>query len=286
MNIVLPGFDLAESIWSQGSDLTLDDLALESDSASSPTRSSASTRWSAEPSTPSISHHSELPPALASAPEVAAAPQPAPLRVETSRQTLKSTEPDSPAPAYSRDPLEFDPVLLASLDPQLRLRPFDAFEDLCYASFNGLSPPEVSTQPPRPRSASLSLHRPSTPSASFTAQSSLSDTSMESIPALPPPQLLPTYSVSKPLPAIPPPSPQSSREPTRRERRSPPHPPVVMTFESFAPLMDASFPTAPPTDAVQFFPMRAPLRTRSKSVGGTRTVRRLTSAIARLRGRE
>ncbi|KAI0254412.1 hypothetical protein BJV78DRAFT_1152183 [Lactifluus subvellereus] len=281
---MLPGFDLAESIWSQGSDLTLDDLALESDSASIRTRSSASTHWSAVPPTPSTSHHSELPPAPepaptpapASAPGFAAAPEPAPLRVETPAQRPESTEPESPAPPYSRDPLEFDPTLLASLDPQLRFHPFDALEDLCWASFFEPSPLGASAQPPRPRSASLSLHHPSTPSASLAAQSSLSDTSMASIPAPPVPalpRLHPTYATSKPLPDIPPPSPQPLMERTQRERRSPPHPPVVMTFESFNPLRDPSFPTAPPSDPVQFFPIQASLRTRSKSVGGTKPAR-------------
>ncbi|KAI0001077.1 hypothetical protein BJV77DRAFT_259315 [Russula vinacea] len=43
----LSGFDLAESIWSQNSDLTLDDLALSFDSTSSQSRSSMSSHWSA-----------------------------------------------------------------------------------------------------------------------------------------------------------------------------------------------------------------------------------------------
>src|SRR6266702_1596613 len=58
----LRGFDLAESIWSQESDLTLDDLALESDSASGRSRSSVSSRWSAAQLTPSTSPHLQLPP--------------------------------------------------------------------------------------------------------------------------------------------------------------------------------------------------------------------------------
>ncbi|KAH9975544.1 hypothetical protein BGW80DRAFT_1297760 [Lactifluus volemus] len=226
---ILPGFDLAESIWSQDSDLTLDDVALESDSDSSQTRSSASAHWSTALATPPISRPLRLPPPLEPAapapaftPSPVPTPEPSPLLVDTPAPKPVSKEPESPAPAYSRNPLEFDPALLASLDSQLLLNPFDAFEDLCWACLSDDLPSIPRTQLPRR-------------------------------------QILPSpYSPS----------------------------PVVMTFESYRPLGSSSFsPVSPNDTAVQFFPVRAATRARSKSVGGTR-VRRLASAISRLRGRD
>jgi hypothetical protein len=41
-----------------------------------------------------------------------------------------------------------------------------------------------------------------------------------------------------------------------------------------------------PVETVQFFPLRPQARPRSKSGSGTKPVQRLTTAIARLRGRE
>ncbi|KAI0262258.1 hypothetical protein BC834DRAFT_404018 [Gloeopeniophorella convolvens] len=192
-------FDLAESIWSQDSDLTLDDLALESDTASS---HSGSSRWSAAPSTPSTSRHVALQPAEGTLP----APVPAPLPVEAQAAAPvyePEPEPDSPAPAYSRDPLEFDPALLASLDEQLRLHPFEAFEDVCWACF----PDSPSAEPAhsfRSRSASPS-RRPSVIHTSLTAHSSFSEASFATALAPPPPPAYPT-SASKPLPNLPLPS--------------------------------------------------------------------------------
>jgi hypothetical protein len=290
--IVLPGFELAESIWSQDSDLTLDDLALESDSVSSQTRSTASsTRWSAAPPTPSTSRHLRLTPPLepvsAPAPEPAIQPAPTPvptpLRVETPVQAPASKEPESPAPAYSRDPLEFDPALLASLDPQLRFHPFEAFEDLCWACCADVPHPFARTRRSRLPNASSSQPPLSTQLVSLTVHSSLSDTSTTTVlprdnPTPPVPSL--AYAETKPLPDIPPPSPLPSVKRTQRERGAPPYLPVVVTSESFTLLGDASLPPAP-NDTVHFFPVRAPSHSRSKSTG-----RRLTTAIARLRGRE
>ncbi|KAI9465143.1 hypothetical protein BJY52DRAFT_1245311 [Lactarius psammicola] len=288
----LRGFDLAESIWSQDSDLTLDDLALESDSASGRSRSSTSSRWSAAPLTPSTSPHLQLPPTREPAP---ALPEPAPIPVHrpaTSPATEPVPElPDSPAPAYSRDPLEFDPALLASLDPQLRSHPFEAFEDACWACFLD-SPPAPGPQSFRSRNSSLTHLHPSTARPSLTAHTSLSDLSMATLvpslpplaPPPPPPAPPPAYPTSKPLPNLPPPSPRSSAGHTQHSL--PPRPPVVMSFESFVTLDDTPLPTAPPGETVHFYPLRAPVRPRSKSVGGTKTARRLAGAIARLRGRE
>jgi hypothetical protein len=300
MHIVLPGFDLAESIWSQDSDLTLDDVALESDSDSSQTRSSASAYWSAAPATPPITRplrlHPPLEPASVPAPAPAPAftpapaptPEPTPLLVDTPAPKPESNEPESPAPAYSRDPLEFDPALLASLDPQLRLSPFEAFEDLCWASLSDL-PPIPRTRLPR-QPSSLSQPQLPAPRTSLTSDSSHSDTSIATmIVPHDPASLLqpPAYPGSKPLPELPPPSPLPSMGQTQLDLSLSPHShsPVVMAFEPFRPLGTTSFSPVSPDDTVQFFPVRAPSRARSKSVGGTR-VRRLTSAIARLRGRE
>ena len=288
MHIVLPGFDLAESIWSQDSDLTLDDVALESDSDSSQTHSSASARWSAAPATPPISRPLGLPPPPEPAP--APTPEPAPLLVDTPAPKPVSDEPESPAPAYSRDPLEFDPALLASLDPQLRLSPFEAFEDLCWACLSDL-PPIPRAQLPRRRSPSLPHSQLPAPRRSLTSDSSHSDTSMATMIVPHDPELSlqpPAYPGSKPLPELPtPPPPLPSVGQTQPELGLFPHSPspVVMTFEPFHPLGSSSFSPVSPNDTVQFFPMRAASRARSKSVGGTR-VRRLTSAIARLRGRD
>jgi hypothetical protein len=280
------GFALAESIWSGDSDLTLDDLALESDSASGRSRSSASSRWSGAPLTPSTSPH--LRPL--STREPAPPPEPAPTPVY-SPATLPATEPvpeapdspDSPAPAYSRDPLEFDPALLASLDPQLRSRPFEAFEDACWACFLDL-PPATGPRTFHTPNPSLSRLPTSTTRASSIVHTSFSNASMATLvaalPPLPPPPP-PAYPTSKPLPNLPPPSPRSSAGHTQRDLPS--HAPVVMSFESFVTL-DPPFPSAPPGETVHFYPLRAPVRPRSKSVGGTK--RRIAGAISRLRGRE
>jgi len=281
----LQGFDLAESIWSQDSDLTLDDLALESDSVSG--RSSTSSRWSAAPLTPITSLHRQLPPTQEPAPPSEPIPIPA---HPTATATPPDTEsvpglPESPAPAYSRDPLEFDPALLASLDPQLLSRPFEAFEDAFWACFAD-SPPAQGPYTFHSLNASLSQLPAPTAQASFTVHTSFSEASMAALvspeyplpPLLPPPP--PAYPTSKPLPNLPPPSPRSSAG-----HIQPPQTPVAMSFESFVNLGDP-YPTSPPVETVQFFPLRAPVRARSKSVGGTKPVRRLTGAIARLRGRE
>lgn len=277
------GLDLAESIWSQDSDLTLDDLALESDSASGRSRSSTSSRWSAAPLTPSTPHL-QLAPTRGSAPSP---PEPAPVPVHRPA-TPPTTEPvpevPEPAPAYTRDPLEFDPALLASFDPQLRSRPFEAFEDACWACFPD-SLPDPGPLSFRSRNSSRTQLHPSTARPSFTAHTSFSDLSMTTLvpplpPLLPPPPP-PAYPTSKPLPNLPPPSPRSSAG----HGGFPPRTPVVMSFESFVTL-DDPYPTSPPGETVQFFPLRAPVRPRSKSVGGTKTVRRLMGAMTRLRGRE
>jgi hypothetical protein len=70
--------------------------------------------------------------------ESAPPPVPAPVRSPT---TPSATEPvpDSLVPAYLRNPLEFDPNLLASLNAQLRSCPFEAFED-AWACFPDLPP--------------------------------------------------------------------------------------------------------------------------------------------------
>ncbi|KAI0002403.1 hypothetical protein BJV74DRAFT_815613 [Russula compacta] len=291
----LSGFDLAESIWSQESDLTLDDLALDSDTGSG--KSSTSSHWSAPPLTPSTSRHLELQPP----PESAANPlESTPFAVATTTQEAEVEEPDSPAPAYFRDPLEPDPALLASLDPQLRLRPFEAFEDMCWACFSDSAPAEVARSL-HPRSVSPSLNLPaSTSCSSFTIHSTFSEASMATVHASPLPPFSPirppspsapppAYPASKPLPSLPPHPPSSFRRPaehTQLRPSLPPSSPVVMAFKS--PLADLSSPTVPSSDSVHFFPVPAPVqvRPRSKSVGGTRTVRRLTSAISRLRKRE
>ncbi|KAH9042748.1 hypothetical protein EDB85DRAFT_2139288 [Lactarius pseudohatsudake] len=286
----LRGFDLAESIWSQDSDLTLDDLALESDSASGRS-SSASSRWSAAPLTPSTPPHRQLPPTREPAPPP---PESSPMQVHLPA-TPPATEPepelpDSPAPAYSRDPLEFDPALLASLDPQLLSHPFEAFEDACWASLPD-EPPAPGPHSFRSRNSSLTqLLHPSRAQVSLTAHTSFSDLSMATLvpslpPLPPPPPPPPAYPTSKPLPNLPPPSPRSSAGQTQ-QHDLPPRTPVVMSFESFVSLDDTPFSAAPPGETVHFVPLRAPVRPRSKSVGGTKTARRLAGAIARLRGRE
>lgn len=274
--IGLSGFDLAESIWSGDSDLTLDDLALSFDSTSS--RSSMSSHWSAPLLTPSTSRHLDLHSTPA----------------ETSEQQFEPEEPDSPAPAYSRDPLEFDPAILASLDPQLRLRPFEAFEDMCLAfCFSDPAPVEVAPSS-QSQTITFSLNHSSMSSCiSFTADSAFSDTSTTTMlaphlafpPPSPPPspsQPPPAYLASKPLPTIPPPSPiRLTAEHTQHR------PPVVMTFKPSIVSIESS-PILPgsPIETVQLIPLRPQTRPRTKSVGGPKTVQRLTTAIARLRGRE
>ncbi|KAF8504590.1 hypothetical protein F5888DRAFT_766245 [Russula emetica] len=199
----LSGFDLAESIWSQDSDLTLDDLALSFDSTSS--RSSMSSHWSAPPLTPPTSRHLDLHPQL----------EPVALPTETPVQESEPEEPDSPAPAYSRDPLEFDPAILASLDSQLRLRPLEAFEDMCWACFSDAAPVQVAHSSQSQTVVTLSLNNSSMSCISFTADSAFSDTSTTTMlapyhPPSPPPspsQPPPAYLASKPLPSIPPSSP-------------------------------------------------------------------------------
>jgi hypothetical protein len=280
--IGLSGFDLAESIWSQDSDLTVDDLALSFDSTSS--RSSMSSHWSAPPLTPSTSRHLDLHPPL----------EPVALPAETPAQKSESEEPDSPAPAYSRNPLDFDPAILASLDSQLRLRPFEAFEDMCRATLSDPAPVEVALSS-QSQTATLSLdHNSSMSCISFTADSAFSDTSTTTMlppplpypPPSPPPspsQPPPAYLASKPLPTIPPPSPLR----TMAERTPHSSPPVVVTFKSpIVSIEDSPILPATPAETVQFIPLRPPTRPRSKSVGGPKTVQRLTTAIARLRGRE
>ncbi|KAF8483642.1 hypothetical protein DFH94DRAFT_723176 [Russula ochroleuca] len=281
----LSGFDLAESIWSQNSDLTLDDLALSFDSTSSQSRSSMSSHWSAPPLTPSTSRHLDLQPPL----------EPVSLSVETQVQETEPEEPESPAPAYSRDALEFDPALLASLDTQLRLHPFEAFEDVCWASFYDSAPTEV---PPssQSQSSSLSCNLPSMSCTSLTADSAFSDSSTTIMfappmpylsPPLSPPspsQPPPAYPTSKPLPSLPPSSPiRLTAEHTQSSLSR--NPQVVITFKSPIARIDNS-PPVTPVETVQFFPLRPQARPRSKSGSGTKPVQRLTTAIARLRGRE
>jgi len=276
----LSGFDLAESIWSRDFDLTLDDLALSFDSTSS--RSSMSSHWSAPPLTPLTSRHLDLQPPLDPA--------------ETPVQESELEEPDSPAPAYSRDPLEFDPAILASLDPQLRLRPFEAFEDVCWACFSDSAPIEVALSSSS-HSVALSLSHPSMSCTSFTADSAFSDTSTTTMlappipysPLSPPPspsQPPPAYPTSKPLPTIPPPSP--IRPMAEHIEHSLSHnPPAVMTFKSpILSIENSPILLTTPVETVQLIPLRPQRRPRSKSVGGPKTVHRLTTAIARLRGRE
>jgi len=284
----LSGFDLAGSIWSRDSDLTLDELALSYDSTSNHSRSSMSSHWSAPPLTPSTSRHSDLRPPLD-------------LSVETPVQELDHEEPESPAPAYSRDPLECDPALLASLDPLLRLRPFEAFEDVCWASFSDVTPSDVELSS-QSQSASLSHDHPSMSCTSFTTNSDTSTTitfapplpslSPSSVPPPSPSQPPPAYPTSKPLPSLPPPSPiRLTAEHTQPSlSHNPSHnPPVVMTFKSPIVAMDnSSILAATPVETVQFFPLRLQARPLSKSGSGgaPKTVQRLTTAIARLRGRE
>jgi hypothetical protein len=272
------GFDLAESIWSQDSDLTLDDIALESDSASDRSRSSASSRWSAAPLTPSTSpHQQQFPPTRAPPPEPVLIPEPS--AAPSATESLPEL-PESPAPAYSRDPLEFDPALLATLDAQLLSHPFEAFEDTLWACLAD-SPPARGPYTFQSLNPSLAQLHPAATQASFTAHTSFSESSTATlVTPLSPPPPPPAYPTSKPLPNLPPPSPRSSAG-----HSQPPRTPVVMSFESFVTLEDPPYPTSP-GETVQFFPLRAPVRARSKSVGGAKPVRRLTGAIARLRGRE
>jgi len=236
--------------------------------------------------TPPTSRHLELRPALEPAP-----PEPTPLSVEVRvpGSEPEPEEPDSPAPAYSRDPSEFDPALLASLDSQLRLRPFEAFEDVCWASFPGSAVSEVAQSFP-PRGSSLARSHPSTSFTSLTVQSSISDTSMATVLPSPlppfsssPPAPPPAYPATKPLPSLPPPSSPSRPSAEHTEPSLPediPLKPSVLVIEN------TPHPVAPSGDTVHYFPLRPQVRPRSKSVGGTRTVKRLTSAIARLRGRD
>jgi hypothetical protein len=134
-----------------------------------------SSHWSAAPLTPPTSRHLDLHPPS----------EPVALSAETPVQESEPEEPDSPAPAYSRDPLEFDPAILASLDSQLRLRPFEAFEDMCWASFSDAAPVEVALSS-QSQTATLSLnHHSSMSCMSFTADSAFSDTSTTTM--LPPP---------------------------------------------------------------------------------------------------
>jgi len=286
----LSGFDLAESIWSRDSDLTLDDLALHSDSASTQSRSSTSSHWSAPPQTPSTSRHLELQPP----------PTPAPLAVDAQAEEPLPEEPGSPAPAYSRDPLEFDPALLASLDPQLRSCPFEAFEDIYWSCFPDSAPADVAPSLSLPpRSASLSRHHQATSSTSFTDHSTFSDSSTATMlaPTVPPlpPSLHslppPAYVASKPLPSIPPPSPIRLRPEQAQPSLPQQNPPWIAAYKSPLIEIDDSSPFAAAAatsgDTVKFLPLRAEVRPRSKSVGGgTKTVRRFTHAIARLRGRD
>jgi hypothetical protein len=273
--IGLSGFDLAESIWSQDSDLTLDDLALSFDSTSS--RSSMSSHWSSPPLTPPTSRHLDLHPSSESVPTV---------------QESEPDEPDSPAPAYSRDPLEFDPAILASLDSQLRLRPFEAFDDMCLACFSDSAPLEVALSS-QSQTITMSLnHQPSMSCMSSTTDSAFSDTSTTTM--LPPPhsyplpspppspsQPPPAYLASKPLPTIPPSS------PIRSMAQHTLHSPSVVTFKTpIVSIENLPIGPATPIEAIQLIPLRPQTRPRSKSVGGPKTVQRLTTAIARLRGRE
>jgi hypothetical protein len=242
-----------------------------------------SSHWSAPPLTPSTSRHLDLHPPL----------EPVALPAGTAVQESELEEPDSPAPAYSRDPLGFDPAILASLDPQLRLCPFEAFEDMWWACFSDSAPVEVplsSSSQSQPVTPSLN-HQSSMSCMSFTADSAFSDTSTTTMlppphpypPLSPPPspsQPPPAYLASKPLPTIPPPS--SPIRPMAEHSQ-----PVVMTFKSpIVSIENSPILSATPVEAVQLIPLRPQTRPRSKSVGGPKTVRRLTTAIARLRGRE
>ena len=281
--IGLSGFDLAESIWSQDSDLTLDDLALSFDSTSS--RSSMSSHWSAPPLTPPTTRPLNLHPPL----EPVRSPAEAPV------QESDPEEPDSPAPAYSRDPLEFDPAILASLDSQLRLRPFEAFEDMCWAAcFSDPAPVEVPLSSQQSQTVTLSFNHSSTSCTSFSADSAFSDSSTTTMlppalpyppPSPPPSQPPPAYPSSKPLPTIPPPSPIQSMQ--SMSEHAPHSPSVVVTFKSpIVSIENSPIIPATPIETVQLIPLRPQTRPRSRSVGGPKTVQRLTTAIARLRGRE
>lgn len=266
--------------------MTLEDLPLDSDTAS---HSSASSHWSAPPLTPpTTSRH--LPP-------VGPAREATPLSVQIpAQEEVKPDEPASPAPAYSRDPLEFDPALLASLESQLRLRPFEAFEDMCWSSFPDPAPAEAAAAHSLPpRSATLSRHHPSASCTNFTVHSTYSESSMATmlappLPPLPPSHPPPAYPSSKPLPTLPPPSPlRSTAEHTLLlPTTSTPHVPLEVPIAEPSAILNDDLPILPATSGttVQFFPLRPPMRPRSKSVGGTRTVKRLTTALARLRGRE
>ncbi len=244
-----------------------------------------SSHWSAPPLTPSTSRHIDLQPPL----------EPVPLPAENPGQEPEPEEPDSPAPAYSRDPLEFDPAILASLDSQLRLRPFEAFEDVCWACFSDPAPVEVAVSS-QSQSAALSLNHPSMSCTSFTASSAFSDTSTTTMhappipypPPSPPPspsQPPPAYPASKPLPTIPP---SPIRSMTGHTQHSLSHSPsVVVSFKSpIVSFENLPIHPATPDETVQLVPLRAQTRPRSKSAGGPKTVQRLTTAIARLRGRE
>lgn len=236
-----------------------------------------SSHWSAPPLTPSIPRHLDLHTTPAETPEQKSEPE----------------EPDSPAPAYSRDPLEFDPAILASLDPQLRLRPFEAFEDMCLACcFSDPAPVEVALSS-QSQTITLSLNHSSMSSCiSFTTDSAFSDTSTTTMlaphltfpPPSPPPspsQPPPAYLASKPLPTIPPSPMRLTAEHTQHR------PPVVMTFKpSIVSIENSPILPGSPIETVQLIPLRPQTRPRSKSVGGPKTVQRLTTAIARLRGRE
>ena len=239
-----------------------------------------SSHWSAPPLTPPTSRHLDLRQTLESVPSAPEQDEP--------------EEPDSPAPAYSRDPLEFDPAILASLDSQLRLRPFEAFEDMCWAAcFSDPAPVQVAHSSQRSQIVTRSLnHHPSTSCMSSSADSAYSETSTTTMlpysPPSPPPSQPPpaypsfAYPSSKPLPTIPPPSPIQSMS-----EHAPHSPSVLVTFKSpIVSLESSPILPATPVEGVQLIPLRPQTRPRSKSVGGPKTVQRLTTAIARLRGRE
>jgi len=217
-----------------------------------------------------------------------------PLSVQIPAQQVAPApdEPGSPAPAYSRDPTEFDPALLASPATQLRLNPFEAFNDMCWECFSDSAPAEVAHSLP-PRSASVSRHHTSASRTNLTVHSTFSESSMATmrgppVPPFPPSQPPPAYQ-SKPLPNVPPTSPIRPpvlrTQPSFTQMRNPPGVTDLRPSRRVVADDDQYFSVAASSESVQFFPVR-PARPRSKSVGGTKTVMRLQSAIARLRGRE
>ncbi len=235
---------------------------------SSPSHSSTSEHWYGAPLTPATYRHLELelqPPPLERA--LPSPPGPMPLSVQIPAQQVAPApdEPGSPAPAYSRDPTEFDPALLASLD----------------------------THSLPPRSASVSRHHTSASRTNLTVHSTFSESSMATmrgppVPPFPPSQPPPAYQ-SKPLPNVPPTSPIRPpvlrTQPSFTQMRNPPGVTDLRPSRRVVADDDQYFSVAASSESVQFFPVR-PARPRSKSVGGTKTVMRLQSAIARLRGRE